>query len=92
MSEAEQSSAANADRGGNDVQQPEQTATTNSPQTSEMTPTQQLENQILTELSATVNTLTSISEVLDDILASSERVSRKQEALMKELRRWKDLK
>jgi len=49
-----------------------------------------LENQILMELSATVNTLTSISNVLDDISTSSQTVSHKQEALLQELQRWKD--
>lgn len=49
------------------------------------------QNQILTELGATVNTLMSISHVLDDISASSMQVARKQELLLEELGKWKDL-
>jgi hypothetical protein len=52
--------------------------------------------QVLKELSALVNTLTSIQEVLEDIdrLTSPNQPSSvysKQEALINELQKWKDL-
>lgn len=50
-----------------------------------------LENKILLELSATLNTLTSISQVLDDIADRSDTVSNQQHLLLQELRQWKDL-
>jgi hypothetical protein len=50
-----------------------------------------VENKILLELSATLNTLTSMSQVLDDISARSTLVSHKQHLLIQELRQWKDL-
>lgn len=49
------------------------------------------ENKILMELSATFNTLTSISQVLDDMATSTSTISHKQELLLQELRQWKDL-
>jgi hypothetical protein len=52
--------------------------------------TRRVENMILMELSATLNTLTSISQVLDDISAGSTVASHKQHLLIQELRQWKD--
>lgn len=52
---------------------------------------QRLQNSILLELSATVNTMTSISEVLDNLEESSSSLQRKQALLLQELRQWKDV-
>ena len=63
----------------------------------------QKQEQVLLELSATVNTLVSIDEVLQDIVAlttttnsddddsNRTNIARKQEMLLKELNQWKDL-
>lgn len=58
----------------------------------------QKQEQILLELSATVNTLVSLDEVLQDITAQTSpdddddnpnNIARKQEMLLKELNEWK---
>lgn len=50
-----------------------------------------IENKILMELSATLNTLTSISQVLDDMAPLTSSTAQKQALLLQELRQWKDL-
>ena len=76
---------------GNDQEEQQNGASSDTATTTHANDRRREENQILTELSATVNTLTSISEVLDDIVASSTNVAQKQELLLEELRKWKNL-
>ena len=87
-----------AEASGNDGAQPD--AAPADPTRTQNRDRQRQENQILAELSATLNTLTSISEVLGDIVAltepssgdsgrpSSRSICHKQQLLLKELRLW----